>query len=189
MSTVGANPERRVIIQDGMSPSLRSRKPTRTPGPLLRGFQTCRPETSACVLRHVSRTSRAVVAVFDEALKPAGLTGNQFNLLMSLAQDGPMTVNTLARHIGVDSSTVPRAVAPLKRDRLVAVDVGTDRRQRVIAITAAGCRRLAIALPRWEAVQQSILKSVGHTAWDSLIADLRKVRRALTKAGERGAAL
>jgi DNA-binding MarR family transcriptional regulator len=187
MSTIGASPQRRVIIQDGMSHSLHSRKPTRTPDQLLRGFRTCRLETSACVLRHVSRTSRAVVAVFDEALKPAGLTGNQFNLLMSLAQDGPMTVNTLARHIGVDPSTVPRALVPLKRNRLVAVDVGTDRRQRVIAITAPGCRRLATALPRWEAVQQSILKSIGHPAWDSLIADLRKVRRALTTAGSTSA--
>jgi len=154
---------------------------------LLRGLQTCRLETSACVLRHVSRTSRAVVAVFDEALKPAGLTGNQFNLLMSLAQDGPMTVNALARHIGVDPSTVPRALVPLKRDRLVAVDVGTDRRRRIIAITATGRRRLAIALPRWEAVQRSILESVGHAAWDSLMADLRKVRRAVRAAASTSA--
>jgi DNA-binding MarR family transcriptional regulator len=127
--------------------------------------------------------------VYDQALKPVGLTGHQFNLLMSLAQDGPMTVNTLARHIGVDPSTVPRALIALKRNRLVAVDVGKDRRQRVIAITATGRRRLATALPQWEAVQRSILESVGHAAWDSLIADLRKVRRALTTAGERGAAL
>jgi len=169
-----------------MSPSPRSQKSIRTEGQLLRGLRTCRLETSACVLRHVSRTSRAVVAVFDEALKPAGLTGHQFNLLMSLEQDGPRTVNTLARHIGVDPSTVPRALIALRRNRLVAVDVGKDRRQRVVAITATGRGRLAAALPRWEAVQRSILKSVGHTAWDSLIADLRKVRRALTTAGSQG---
>ena len=120
--------------------------------------------------------------MFDQALKPAGLTGHQFNLMMSLAQAGPMSVNALASHIGVDPSTVPRAIAPLTRDHLVAVDVGADRRQRVIAITAAGCRRLATALPRWEAVQRSILESVGHAAWDSLIGDLRNVRRAVTTA-------
>jgi DNA-binding MarR family transcriptional regulator len=80
-------------------------------------------------------------------------------LMMSLEQDGPMTVNTLARHIGVDPSTVPRALIAFRRNRMVAVDVGKDRRQRVIAITATGRRRLAAALPRWEAVQRSILKS------------------------------
>ena len=139
-------------------------------------------ETGACVLRHVSRTSRAVVAAFDHALKPSGLTGQQFNLLMSLSQTGPMTVNALARHIGVDATTIPRALVALKRRRLVAVDVGADRRQRVITVTATGRRRLALALPRWEAVQRSILESVGHASWASLIADLRRVRRAVTAA-------
>jgi DNA-binding MarR family transcriptional regulator len=121
--------------------------------------------------------------VFDQALKPIGLTGHQFNLLMSLVQDGPMTVNGLARHIGVDPSTVPRALVALKRNRLVAVGVGKDRRQRVIAVTATGRRRLDTALPRWEAVQRSLLESVGEAAWDSLIADLRKIRRAVATAG------
>jgi len=123
-----------------------------------------------------------VVAAFDHALKPSGLTGQQFNLLMSLSQTGPMTVNALAQHIGVDATTIPRALVALKRRRLVAVDVGADRRQRVITVTAIGRRRLAIALPRWEAVQRSILESVGHASWASLIADLRRVRRAVTAA-------
>ena len=123
-----------------------------------------------------------MVAAFDHALKPSGLTGQQFNLLMSLSQTGPMTVNALARHIGVDATTIPRALVALKRRRLVAVDVGADRRQRVITVTAIGRRRLALALPRWEAVQRSILESVGHASWASLIADLRRVRRAVTAA-------
>jgi len=123
-----------------------------------------------------------VVAAFDHALKPSGLTGQQFNLLMSLSQTGPMTVNALAQHIGVDATTIPRALVALKRRRLVAVDVGADRRQRVITVTAIGRRRLALALPRWEAVQRSILESVGHASWASLIADLRRVRRAVTAA-------
>jgi len=123
-----------------------------------------------------------VVAAFDHALKPSGLTGQQFNLLMSLSQTGPMTVNALARNIGVDATTIPRALVALKRRRLVTVDVGADRRQRVITVTAIGRRRLALALPRWEAVQRSILESVGHASWASLIADLRRVRRAVTAA-------
>ena len=98
-----------------------------------------------------------------------------------------MTVNALARHIGVDPSTVPRALVALKRNRLVAVGVGKDRRQRVIAVTATGRRRLATALPRWETVQRSLLESVGQAAWGSLIADLRKIRRAVTTAGSTSA--
>src|SRR5579864_217773 len=39
-------------------------------------------EPASCVLRHVTSTSRLIVAAFDAALSPAGLTGHQFNLLV-----------------------------------------------------------------------------------------------------------
>src|SRR5204863_6206690 len=129
-------------------------------------------QTSACVLRHVSRTSRSVVAAFDRALKPSGLTGHQFNLLMTLAEAGPMNVTALARYVGVDPTTVPRALAPLRRERLVDVRTADDRRERVVALTSEGRRRLAGAVPLWESVQQALLDSFGHGDWESLIADL-----------------
>ena len=66
--------------------------------------------TDACILRHVSRVSRAVVAAYDPALAPFGLTGHQFNLMTTLAETGPMTVGALADKLGIDASGVPRAI-------------------------------------------------------------------------------
>jgi DNA-binding MarR family transcriptional regulator len=87
-------------------------------------------DPSFCVLRHVTRTSRSVVAAFDTALKPSGLTGNQFNLLMTLARMGPLNVNAVAAAVGMHPSTVPRLIAPLARRRLVRRQAGADRRAR-----------------------------------------------------------
>ena len=70
---------------------------------------------------------------------------------------------------------------------LAMVERGVKDTDVIIGITATGRRRLATALPRWGAVQRSILESVGHAAWDSLIADLRKVRRAVRAAGSTSA--
>jgi DNA-binding MarR family transcriptional regulator len=140
-----------------------------------------------CVLRHVTRTARAVVNAFDEALTPVGLTGGQFNMLMSLEQAGPLTVNALARHVGADPTTIPRALAPLKAARLVTSRAGSDRREHILSVTPLGRRRLAVARRRWTVVQRRILDAIGHPAWLALTRSLGVVRHA-ARARERDAA-
>jgi DNA-binding MarR family transcriptional regulator len=143
---------------------------------LERALKRCRLDPSSCVLRHVTRTSRAVVAAFDRALEPARLTGHQFNLMMTLALAGDMNVRSLANHVGMDPTTVPRVAAPLRRQRLIASTVGDDRRERVLTVTARGRRRLAMALPLWEAQQKRVIAALGTTAWTDTRARLRALR-------------
>jgi len=147
--------------------------------PLQRAIRSCAAPPATCVLHHISRTSRAVVATYGEALKPSGLTGLQFNVLMSVAQAGPLTVNGLAKVVGMDPTTVPRAIRPLVRRRLIALHASADRRERIIGVTAAGRRRLATAVPRWDRVQRRVVRSIGARQWRALISDLRALRRAL----------
>lgn len=132
----------------------------------------------ACVLRHVARASRAVVAAYDPALAPFGLTGHQFNLMMTLSQLGPMTVGLLAETLGMDASGVPRAIRPLADEGLVAVERGSDRRQRLLSLTSAGRARLERATPAWSGVQTELVEAIGASRWTALIAELRIVRRA-----------
>jgi DNA-binding MarR family transcriptional regulator len=134
--------------------------------------------TDACVLRHVARVSRAVVSAYDPALAPYGLTGHQFNLMMSLGQLGPMTVGSLAETLGMDASGVPRAIRPLADEGLIAVERGTDRRQRLLSLTPSGRARLDRATPAWTSVQTELIDAIGATRWLSLMAELRIVRRA-----------
>jgi DNA-binding MarR family transcriptional regulator len=143
---------------------------------LERALRHCKLHPSSCVLRHVTRTSRAVVAAFDRALAPAHLTGHQFNLMMTLALAGDLNVHTLADQLGMDATTVPRVAAPLRRQRLIASKVGRDRRERVLTVTARGRRRLATALPLWEAQQKRVIAALGDTAWTDTRASLRALR-------------
>ena len=131
-----------------------------------------------CVLRHVTRTSRAVVNAFDAALAPVGLTGSQFNVLMSLERAGPMTVNALARHVGADATTIPRTLRPLKLAKLVSSRPGADRREQVIAVTPSGHRRLAVARRRWTVVQRRIVEAIGRPSWIALTRSLGAIRQA-----------
>ncbi|HZT76978.1 MAG TPA: MarR family winged helix-turn-helix transcriptional regulator [Vicinamibacterales bacterium] len=143
---------------------------------LEQALRRCRLHPSGCVLRHVTRTSRAIVAAFDRALEPARLSGHQFNLMMTLALAGDLNVGTLADQLGMDPTTVPRVAAPLRRQRLIASAVGTDRRQRVLTVTARGRRRLAAALPLWEAQQRRVIAAMGATGWTDTRARLRALR-------------
>jgi len=143
---------------------------------LERALRRCKLDPSSCVLRHVTRTSRAIVAAFDRALVPARLTGHQFNLMMTLALAGDLNVRSLADHLGMDATTVPRVAAPLRRQRLIASAVGNDRRERVLTVTARGRRRLATALPFWEAQQRRVIGAMGQAAWTDTRARLRALR-------------
>lgn len=134
----------------------------------------------SCILRHVARASRAVVAAYDPALAQFGLTGHQFNLMMTLANMGPMTVGALADTLGMDASGIPRAIRPLCDEGLVAVERGEDRRQRLLSLTTAGRRQLDRATPAWARVQAELIDSIGANRWISLMTDLRAVRRAAT---------
>jgi len=141
--------------------------------------------TDACVLRHVSRVSRAVVSAFDPALAPLGLTGHQFNLMMTLGQLGPMTVGNLADVLGMDASGVPRAIRPLAESNLVTVERGADRRQRVLSLTPPGRALLDKATPHWEKVQTELVEAVGANRWSALMAELRILRRAAAECSTR----
>jgi DNA-binding MarR family transcriptional regulator len=136
-------------------------------------------DPSFCVLRHVTRTSRSVVAAFDTALKPSGLTGNQFNLLMTLARMGPMNVNAVAAAVGMHPSTVPRLMAPLANRRLVGRRAGSDRRERVIVVTESGRRKLVAAYPYWAALQRQVVSRLGDEGWVSTMTVLQQLRKSV----------
>lgn len=141
--------------------------------------------TDSCILRHVARTSRAVVAAYDPALAPFGLTGHQFNLMTTLANIGPMTVGALADTLGMDASGVPRAIRPLSDENLVAVERGQDRRQRVLSLTPTGRAKLDKATPAWTKVQAELIGTIGANRWVALMSELRIVRKAATACSTR----
>ena len=141
--------------------------------------------TDSGILRHVARASRAVVAAYDPALAPFGLTGHQFNLMMTLGNMGPMTVGALAETLGMDASGVPRAIRPLADEGFISVERGEARRQRVLSLTPMGRSRLEKATPAWTRVQAELVEAIGASRWVSLMGELRTVRKAATSCSTR----
>lgn len=140
--------------------------------------ETTRREISAtCTYFHARRATRILAEAFDDALRPHGLKGTQFTLLVAVSLQGEATIGRLAEAIDADRTTLTRTLAPLERDGLLESRPGADRRQRRMALTPAGERTLAEAYPAWRRAQASIVEGLGVEDWERLMAGLAAVRR------------
>lgn len=121
-----------------------------------------------CLCLHMQRAARALARQFDEALRPVGLTNQQFSLLMSLNRPEPPSIGPVAKLLGMDRTTLTAALKPLERRGLVEIVADAkDRRSRLLAITPEGIALLALAMPIWQCT---------HDAVDARLADPEPVR-------------
>ena len=103
-----------------------------------------------CLCLHLQRAARAIGRVFDEALKPAGLSHGQYSLMIALNRPDPPLMGELARFLAMDRTTLTANLKPLERRGLVAVRRDpADGRARRPELTDAGRDALARALPIW----------------------------------------
>ncbi len=95
---------------------------------------TTRPNSADAALT----ASRALVAISARSLSAIGdLTLPQFRALVVLASHGPTTSSDLAAALSVHASTVTRMVDRLAGKGLVERSTPADRREVVVAVTAA----------------------------------------------------
>jgi DNA-binding MarR family transcriptional regulator len=113
-------------------------------------YATTRVVRDSCLCLHVQRAARALARRFDEVFRPLDLTNQQFSLLMSLNRPAPPRMAAVASLLAMDRTTLTAALKPLERRGLVEVTVDPDdRRGRLLALTAAGQKLLARAMPIW----------------------------------------
>src|SRR5262249_40285601 len=79
------------------------------------------------------KLSRLVGAIYDAALRPSGLRGTQFNVLVALALLREGTVKRLAVTLAMGRATLSRRPAPLERARPGRRQPGAELRRRVRA--------------------------------------------------------
>jgi len=116
-----------------------------------------------------------VTQFYDRHLAPAGLRTTQFSLLARLERTGPLAINELAARMVMDRTTMGRAIRPLQREGLVAIDPGRDARTRALRLTPAGKRRLNAAVPLWRQAQDAFEESYGSPQAARLRAALARV--------------
>jgi DNA-binding MarR family transcriptional regulator len=110
-----------------------------------------------CLCLHTQRAARALARRFDEALRPAGLTNEQFSLLMSLNRPAPPRLGEVGVLLGTDRTTLTAALKPLVRRAFVEIVADArDARVRRLILTPTGHAALLAALPIWIATHATV---------------------------------
>jgi DNA-binding MarR family transcriptional regulator len=123
------------------------------------------PETekSLCNCTALRKATRRVSQLYDSALEPCGLRTTQRSILMQIARSGnPPPLGELAEALVMDRGALTHSLKPLERDRLVEIRIDPeDRRNRLVALTAAGRKKLEESQALWKRAQQGFETAFG----------------------------
>lgn len=106
----------------------------------------------------IRRLQQIAVGLFMEEAADFDLTPVQFAALARVTSQPGIDQRTLARAIGLDTSTIGGVIDRLERRALMQRNAAPeDRRVRRLTVTAEGARLLEQVQPRMLAAQQRIL--------------------------------
>jgi len=137
-------------------------------------YETTLLVRDCCLCLHVQRAARSLARRFDEVLRPFDLTNGQFSLLMSLNRPEPPAMGPVASLLAMDRTTLTAALKPLERRGLVKVSQDpSDRRSRVLKLTAKGHNLLIRAVPVWERTHHEVEQLLSNGGQNELRQSLR----------------
>ncbi|HZB91253.1 MAG TPA: MarR family transcriptional regulator [Stellaceae bacterium] len=96
----------------------------------------------------INRAGVRLAVSFARDIAPTGVALQEWRVLAALAAAGELRLSDLADLTSIDLSTLSRLVARMARQGLVArVNGSEDRRERRVALTAQGRRRMRAIIP------------------------------------------
>jgi DNA-binding MarR family transcriptional regulator len=122
-----------------------------------------------CASANLRRADRVVTKYYDAMLRPSGLHVTQFTLLQALNEAPEISQKQLAELLEIDSTTLTRTLAPLRRKGWLHFEAGVDRRELRLSLTAAGRREYKRALPYWQNAQKGLEQALGTEDWNHLV--------------------
>jgi DNA-binding MarR family transcriptional regulator len=131
-------------------------------------------DVAACNCLAIRQAARQVTQLYDRHMVASGLTTSQYSILAKLSRLGPLTINALAAQMVMDRTTTGRAIRPLERDKLVAIDPGADARTRLVRLTPAGSKKFKAAARRWRDAQEEFERTYGAAEAAALRAALAR---------------
>jgi DNA-binding MarR family transcriptional regulator len=145
----------------------------------LKVSQCCAEISSRCIASRVRQLNRVMTALYDDALRGAGLTGNQLNVLVFVSQHGSPTAGALARHMQMDASTVSRTIERMRKDGLLLIQEGKDARTRELRLSEKGESMILKALPSWRKAQKQAQKLLGTFRAGAIASAVRNLRHGI----------
>jgi DNA-binding MarR family transcriptional regulator len=111
------------------------------------------------------------------------LPETKFTLLQALNVASEISQKQLAELLEIDSTTLTRTLAPLRRKGWLQSETGADRRELRLSLTANGKREYKRALPYWRSAQKGLEQALGKETWNHLIDAAVRAAGAMLKPG------
>lgn len=134
-----------------------------------------------CACQSLRRATRIVTRIYDQELKKARIEITQFGLLTALAITGGATQKRLSGGFAMDSTTLSRTLERMQKRGWISAKQGTDKREHIFELTAAGKRQLAKAQPHWNRAESRLRNQLGESGWK----DMQQIVSFLTKGATR----
>ena len=115
-----------------------------------------------CLMGRARLLARVVTGIYEEQLRPFGLKASQLNLLVVVAQAGPVRRSDIGRVIHLDASTLTRNLAVMLTNGWIEeVQDHADGRGLPLQLTKSGQALLAEIAPVWRKAQQRAQEVLG----------------------------
>jgi DNA-binding MarR family transcriptional regulator len=129
----------------------------------------------SCACANLRRAARAITRLYNQELQPDGIEATQLTLLMALDHAGEISQGKLGELLALDSTTLTRMLALLKKHGWVQAKEGDDRRLRIFRLTAAGREKFQQSLRHWKRAQDRVRAALGEETMGQLSGVLAEV--------------
>jgi DNA-binding MarR family transcriptional regulator len=117
--------------------------------------------SGACLATRVRQLSRIVTRVYDDAMRPLGITASQYTLLAQLAARDSITAVEIGHDLDIEKSTLSRNLKRLLALGHINMDPPAGRRGRGLHLTPKGQAILMDAFPVWQDAQKRTVAAIG----------------------------
>ena len=138
------------------------------------------PIATPCLCAALRQASRAVTRLYDHELRESGLRTTQHAVLRMLSRVGEVRKGDLAEMASLDETTLTRSLRPLEANGWVTISPGADRREKLLAITDAGKKKLEEARPAWTRAQKRMQRILPAETRDLIFTELLNVTKAVS---------
>jgi DNA-binding MarR family transcriptional regulator len=114
-----------------------------------------------CFALRAQLLNRVVTRIYDDALRPLGLTVNQMSILTVLENMTEAQPGDICHFLQMEKSTVSRNVKRMRQQGWVRETPGSDARRVLLTTTEKGRALLAKAMPCWSEAQARVRELLG----------------------------
>jgi len=129
---------------------------------------------SQCSCSTLRQLTRKMTGIYDQYLAADKLTIGQYSLLSRIGKYGPVGVIPLATAMGMDRSTMSRALKPLISAGWIQtldlpLEMLTDKRSFGVRLSPDGERKWKASMSNWRKAQNEITTILGEKTHQDLM--------------------